>query len=258
MLDAESRELLAVWTDGDRRVRFVTGVASAADQVLDAMRLRHRVFVGEMKAEARSAGSDDIECDRFDPHCDHLIVRDAACGRVVGAYRMLGCDGARAAGGFYSETEFDLHPLKQLRGRVLEVGRACVDPEYRGGAVISLLWAGLFKYIITRNYDYVIGCGSISLADGGQAAAGICKRLLRDHLCEPDLRVAPRRAFRLDEFEGSLETPVPPLIKGYLRVGASVCGEPAWDPVFNTADMLIMLPTARMNPRYSGRYQRQG
>ncbi|MGD0289527.1 MAG: GNAT family N-acyltransferase [Candidatus Binataceae bacterium] len=256
MLDAESRELLALWTDDDRRVRFVTEVAAGPDEVLDAMRLRHRVFVGEMKAAATSGGV-EIECDRFDRYCDHLIVRDAIHGRVVGAYRMLGCEGARAAGGFYSETEFDLHPLKQLRGRILEVGRACVDPDYRGGAVISLLWAGLFKYIITRNYDYVIGCGSISLADGGQAAAAICKRLLRDHLCDPHLRVTPHRAFRLDEFAGSLETPVPPLIKGYLRVGASVCGEPAWDAGFNTADMLIMLPTARMNPRYFGRYVRQ-
>ena len=256
MLNAESRELLALWTDDQRRVRFVTEVAAGPDEVLDAMRLRHQVFVGEFKVKTAS-GSGAIECDRFDRYCDHLVVRDLACGRVVGAYRMLGCAGARAAGGFYSETEFDLRPLKQLRGRVLEVGRACVDPDYRGGAVISLLWAGLFKYIITRNYDYVIGCGSISLADGGQAAAGICRRLLRDHLCEPSLRVTPHRPFYLDELVGSLETPVPPLIKGYLRVGASVCGAPAWDPDFNTADMLIMLPTARMNPRYSGRYARQ-
>lgn len=253
-MDAESRELLALWSDGDRRVRFVTEVARSAQDVRDAMRLRYRVFVGEMNAKG---GGDGIERDRFDCYCDHLIVRDADCGRVVGAYRMLGCEGARRAGGFYSETEFDLRPLKQLHGRVLEVGRACVDPDYRGGAVISLLWAGLFKYIITRNYDYVIGCGSISLADGAHAAAGICRRLLRDHLCEPELRVTPYRAFRLDELEGELATPVPPLIKGYLRVGASVCGEPAWDPDFNTADMLIMLPTARMNPRYFGRYLRQ-
>jgi putative hemolysin len=255
-VDAERRELLALWTDGDRRVRFVTEIARGAHEIRDAMRLRYRVFVGEMKAEAKG-GDDEVEHDRFDCYCEHLIVRDAQCGRVVGAYRMLGCEGARAAGGFYSETEFDLRPLRQLRGRILEVGRACVDPGYRGGAVISLLWAGLFKYIITRDYDYVIGCGSIPLTDGGHTAAGICKRLLRDHLCEPELRVTPHRAFRLDELDGDLETPVPALIKGYLRVGASVCGEPAWDPDFNTADMLIMLSTARMNPRYFGRYLRQ-
>ncbi len=252
MVEAESRELLALWTDANRRVRFVTEVASGADQVLEAIGLRHRILAGEVQAEAGKAAA-AIASDRFDRYCDHLIVRDAIRERVVGAYRMLGCEGACAAGGFYSETEFDLRGLKRLSGRILEVGRACVDADYRDGVVISMLWAGLFKYIVTRNYDYVIGCGSISLADSGRAAAGICRRLLRDHLCEPDLRVTPRRAFPLDEDEHSLETPVPPLINGYLRVGASVCGEPAWDPGFNTADMLMMLPTARMNSRHFAR-----
>src|SRR3981189_191742 len=119
MLDAESRELLALSTDGSRHVRFVTEVASDADQVLDALRLRHRVFVGEMKVDARSGGG--LEYDLFARYCDHLIVRDAVYGRVVGAYRMLGCEAAHAAGGFYSETEFDLGPLRRLPGRLLEV-----------------------------------------------------------------------------------------------------------------------------------------
>src|SRR5579863_1658437 len=88
MLDAERRELLALWTDSDRRLRFITEVASGAEQVLEAMRLRHRVFVGEIKAEATS-GADGIECDRFDRYCDHLIVRDVNRGRVVGAYRFI-------------------------------------------------------------------------------------------------------------------------------------------------------------------------
>jgi putative hemolysin len=129
----------------------------------------------------------------------------------------------------------------------MEVGRACVDPAYRGGAVISILWSTLFKYIFTGKYDNVIGCGSIPLASGGRAASAICHRLLRDHLCPPALRVAPHRPFRLDEFGRP----------GNVRLGAWVCGEPAWDPIFNSADLLIMLPAARINRRYFDRYLRE-
>ncbi len=153
-----------------------------------AQRLRHRVFIAERGVSRRGAA---LDADRFDAFCDHLIVRTQG-GRVVGTYRMLPPGRAVAAGGFYSEGEFDLAGLRPLLADTVEIGRACVDPEFRGGAVIALLWSGLIRYIAAGGYRYVMGCASIDVAPGMAAAAALCRRLVDEHLA-PDAWREQRR-----------------------------------------------------------------
>ena len=230
--------------------KLSVGLASSAGQVREAQRLRYRVFVEEMGARLNTPEA-GLDVDIFDAWCDHLLVRDDISNEVVGTYRILPPHQAKRIGSLYSESEFDLTRLANLRQRMVEVGRSCVHPDYRNGGTITLLWAGLAEYMLKNGYDYLIGCASISMTDGGHAAASIYRQASARHLGPIEWRVFPRCPLPLAALEQQdLEAALPPLIKGYLRVGAYVCGEPAWDPDFNTADLLLLLPLARMNPRY--------
>ncbi|WP_269531216.1 GNAT family N-acetyltransferase [Chitinimonas sp. BJYL2] len=224
-------------------------LAQTADEVREAQALRFKVFAEEMGARLSSRTS-GLDVDLFDAHCDHLIARDEDTGEVVGTYRILPPARARALGGYYSDTEFDLTRLQHIRDRMVEVGRSCVHPDYRNGTTIALLWAGLADYMHRGNHDYLVGCASISMADGGHVAASLYRQLKRTSLAPVEWRVTPRCALPLDALDGDRPAVLPPLIKGYLRAGAFVCGEPAWDPDFNTADLLILLPMQQLNQRY--------
>ncbi len=231
-------------------------LAETAGEIQQAQRLRYAVFAEEMGARLPGGAAFGLDCDRFDPYCDHLIVRARSGGRVVGTYRILPPEGRRRAGGWYCSAEFDVGHLETFADRTVEIGRACVHPAYRSGHAISLLWAGLLRYVLQRDCGYIIGCASIGTGDGGHIAASICRRLLQHHMAPPEWRVAPRRAFVLEGWEEIPDAPLPPLLKGYLRLGAQVCGEPAWDGAFDTADLLMMLPLAHTNPRYVERLLR--
>ncbi len=228
----------------------VASIAETEGEVRAAQRLRYRVFAEEMGAQlpSREAG---LDCDLFDAYCDHLIVRTAESNKVVGTYRMLGFDEAKKVGGFYSATEFDMCRLAVLGSRVLEVGRACVDPDHRDGFVLALLWATLLDYIRGRGYEYVIGCGSISVAEASDIGVRVCNRVARERAAPEAWRVFPYHPFPLGAAALDAGTvPLPPLIKGYFRLGALSCGAPAWDPHFRTADFLLLLPVAQIHPRY--------
>lgn len=229
--------------------------ARSENEVREAQRLRYRVFAEEMGARVPGAGQ-GIDSDLYDAHCDHLLVRDTRTDEVVGTYRLLPGSKARALGGFYSDSEFDLTRLHHLRDVTLEIGRSCVHAEYRTGATIALLWSGLAAYAARHNYRYLIGCASLGMADGGSAAAGIYRGLIGKHLSPAEYRVFPRCELPLDALDRDVVALPPPLIKGYVRVGAYVCGAPAWDPDFNTADLLMLLPLARMNARYARHFLR--
>lgn len=221
-------------------------------EVAEAQRLRFKVFSEEMGANLPS--HDGYDRDGFDAFCDHLLVRDNSSGEVIGTYRILNPGMANEAGGYYSAAEFDLSRLSHLFDRTVEVGRACVHQDYRHGGTITMLWAGLAKYMQINRYDYMIGCGSIGMADGGHMAASLYHRLQNDHLSPPEYRVFPLCPLPLDALRKDMEVTCPSLIKGYLRLGAYICGEPAWDPDFNTADMLVMLPLSRLNRRYAAHF----
>jgi len=234
--------------------RFSASLATSSADVMEAQRLRYRVFAEEMGARLPDP-EHRLDRDRFDAYADHLLVRDTHTGAVVGTYRMLPAREARKLGRLWSEAQFELGVVARLPGLV-EVGRACVHPGYRTGAVIGLLWAGLAAYLQGGGYEHVIGCASIPVSEDRVATAGICRLLLRDHLGPPEWRVAPRPPFHLDDVAPARPADVPPLIRGYLRLGARVCGAPAWDPDFRTADLLLLLPMARLDPRWARRLLR--
>ncbi len=230
--------------------RLSVAFAQTEGEVREAQRLRYQVFAKELGARlnTREAG---IDHDLFDPYCDHLLVRDNETLEVVGTYRILNPVQAQKVGAYYSEGEFDLTRLTHLRDRMVEVGRSCVHPAYRNGATIALLWSGLGQYMRQYGWDYLIGCASISMADGGHTAASIYRRLSMEHMSPIEWRVFPRYPLPLEALDSTLNAPVPPLVKGYMRLGSYVCGEPAWDPDFNTADLLVMLPLSLINKRYA-------
>lgn len=215
-----------------------------------AQKLRWQVFAQELGARLETPEW-GVDIDRFDAYCEHLIVTDEQQGQVVGTYRILSPQAAWEAGRYYSEGEFDLQRLTHLRGRLVEIGRSCIDPEYRTGAVITLLWGGLAQYMRSGGYEHLIGCASISMADGGHAAANIYKQVKAAHACPAEYRVFPHAPLPVEDLCTGQLAEVPPLIKGYLRAGAWVCGDPAWDPDFNTADIPMLLPMRQMSARYA-------
>lgn len=226
------------------------GLATCETEVLEAQRLRYQVFAVELGArlKCRIPG---VDRDIYDPYCDHLIVRDEDAGRIVGTYRILAPEAARQIGGYYSENEFDLTRLQHLRSRIVEIGRSCIDAEYRSGAVIALLWSGLARYMQERGHDFLIGCASVSMADGGHVAASLYHRLKEEHSAPLEYSVFPRCPLPMARLRTDLPAVPPPLIKGYLRAGAWICGEPAWDPDFNTADLPILMPMNRVDGKYA-------
>ncbi|MFP5344814.1 MAG: GNAT family N-acetyltransferase [Gammaproteobacteria bacterium] len=231
--------------------KLYVALANNAHEVREAQRLRYRVFVEEMgaKIECEQPG---IESDRFDPFCRHLLVRNTETQEVVGCYRILTNTGAIKAGGYYSQQEFDLGRILSLPGRFMEVGRTCVHPGYRNGAVISLLWAGLARFMVLNKFDYLIGCASIPLGPGMDQVAGIWNALSAKHLTSPDQRVYPKKTLPgLDLSDAPAAAEIPPLVKGYMRLGAEIGGAPYWDEQFNVADLFILLSIRRLNRRYA-------
>ncbi len=232
-----------------QKVSFTVSLAHSEEEVLEAQRLRYKVFVEELGARI-PAPLPNHDIDRYDPFCEHLIVRESHADRIVGTYRILSPDAARRIGGYYSESEFRINRLQILRSRMVEVGRSCIHPDFRSGAVITLLWAGLAEYMVSNNYEYLMGCASIGMADGGHNAANLFAQLDAAHIAPAEYRTFPQHGLPFERLTNGQPALIPPLIKGYLRIGAWVCGQPAWDPDFNTADLLMLLPMSRMNPRY--------
>lgn len=234
--------------------RYSVLLTTDPDEVEAAQRLRHDVFAGELGARLHSPRP-GLDVDRFDAFCDHLLVRDDATGEVVGTYRVLPPARARAAGALYAEGEFDCAALDPLRARLVETGRSCVHPDHRNGAVVGLVWAGLGRYMVLTGNRWLVGCASVPLADGGALAGSVWEQVRRRHLAPDTLRVRPHVPWAGPR-PGTVPAgrlPLPPLLRGYLRLGARVCGAPAFDPDFDCADLLVLLDVHGMDERY-GRF----
>ncbi|MFD6290383.1 GNAT family N-acetyltransferase [Streptomyces sp. NPDC060205] len=229
--------------------RYTVTLARDASDVRDAQRLRHDVFAGEMGA-LLATSQPGLDVDAFDAYCDHLLVRDTTTGQVVGTYRLLPPERAAVAGRLYSESEFDLGPLAAIRSGLVEVGRSCVHPDHRDGAVIGLIWAGIARYMVDGGHEWLAGCCSIPLADGGTLAAGTWDRVRDKHLAPEEYRVRPLLPWDPEGVAREGRAELPPLLRGYLRLGAWVCAEPAHDPDFGVADLYVLLSMRRVNPRY--------
>ena len=231
-------------------VRYTVTLARDEADVRAAQRLRHEVFAGEMGALLTSP-QPGLDIDPFDAYCDHLLVRDTETGQVVGTYRLLPPERASVAGRLYSEGEFDLTRLDGIRPGLVEVGRSCVHPDHRDGAVIGLIWAGIARYMVDRGHEWLAGCCSIPLADGGALAAGTWDRVRDKHLAPDEYRVRPLLPWGANVAAAPAgRTELPAQLRGYLRLGAWVCGEPAHDPDFGVADLYVLLPMSRVNARY--------
>ncbi|MGB6105231.1 MAG: GNAT family N-acyltransferase [Pusillimonas sp.] len=229
---------------------LVMGLARTNEELEAIQRLRYNVFTEEMNAVFPNA-ADGLDADRYDPWCEHLMVKEIGSDMVVGTYRLLTPANARKAGGYYSETEFDLSSLGTLYSDVVEVGRSCTHADYRNGSVIMLLWSGIAGLVQQYGFQYVLGCASVSLRDDGVTAAEVWRVASKAMASRPDLpRVVPRHRYPVERLDSVLPARIPPLIKGYLKLGATICGEPAWDPDFNTADFPVLLDVTCMDMRY--------
>ena len=230
--------------------RYTVSLARDEADVRAAQRLRHDVFAGEMGA-LLATPQPGYDIDAFDAYCDHLLVREEVSGQVVGTYRLLPPERAAVAGRLYSEGEFDLTALDTIRPGLVEVGRSCVHPDHRDGAVISLIWAGIARYMVDRGHEWLAGCCSIPLADGGALASATWEKVQGKYLAPEEFRVRPLLPWVPDAATpAATSAELPALLRGYLRLGAWVCAQPAHDPDFGVADLYVLLSMRRVNPRY--------
>lgn len=242
-------------------------LAETEDDRRAAERLRYRVFVEELGGDGPLVDHDGrFERDRFDHFCAHMVLVDArrdagALDHVVGVYRLLPGDRADRIGGFYSEGEYDLGPLKGSGRRLLELGRSCVHPDYRSGLALMRLWQGLGAYVLETGAEILFGVASFHGTDVRGLAMPLA-HLHHAHLAPPELRVrALPEAFQPMDLLSASEIDrvaamraVPSLIKSYLRLGGFV-GEGAFiDKEFNTTDVCLILDTARLSERDRERF----
>ncbi|WP_375552175.1 MULTISPECIES: GNAT family N-acetyltransferase [Rhodophyticola] len=246
---------------------FELRLAQDAADMRAAQRLRYEVFVAELGGDGALVDHEArLERDRFDPHFDHLLLLDhrrPPDDKVVGVYRVMRSDQARAAGQFYSEDEYDLDPLKSSGRRLLELGRSCVHREYRGGTALMHLWNGLAAYVADHGIEVMFGVASFHGTDPAPLAQPL-SFLHHRHLAPAELRVRAREAAfqRMDLMAAAdLDRPaatreIPALIKAYLRLGGFV-GEGAFiDRPFNCIDICLVLDTGRMSARHRDIYTR--
>lgn len=230
-------------------------MADSEELIRQAQALRYRVFAGEMGAKLKSA-SEGLDYDEVDDYCEHLVVFDNVNNKIVGYTRLLNQYQAQRLGRFYSESEFDLERVLTLPGRFLEIGRTCVDPDYRGGAVLTTLWTGLVQYALEGGFNYLLGCASITPGPSGFAVDAVYRSIDAKNRAPASIQVRPSvpvpERLRCERDESG----IPPLLKAYLRFGALVCGEPCWDEDFNCMDLFMLLPLDQLQARYSKHYMR--
>lgn len=243
-------------------------IAETEQEIEQAQRLRYEVFYEEMGAKpSGKMGEDQREIEFYDQYCEHLLVVDNELPKdrqVVGTYRILKQnDAEKHAIPFYTETEFDLRRLRSAGGRIMEVSRSCVLESHRSKTAINLLWKGIAVYVFANKIDYLIGTPSLNGTDINEHAP-VLAYLNAFHLADEAIRprvldahynplpvldkesIDAKRAFMA----------LPPLLKGYLRIGA-VVGDGAFiDHQFNCIDVAIVVPIANVTDRYFNHYTR--
>jgi L-ornithine Nalpha-acyltransferase len=244
-------------------------LADSFDEVAAAQELRFKVFYDELGARHHEASASEArDQDRFDAVCDHLLVVDTAIAgsvreQIVGTYRLLRAEHAERAGGFYSAEEYEVEALIARKpGRhFLELGRSCVLPEYRSKRTVELLWQGIWAYCRRHGIDVMLGCASFQ---GTTPAAHALPLSFLHYHCRAtpdwDVRALPHRYRAMDLMPREAVSPkaalmqMPPLIKGYLRLGASIGDGAVIDRDFGTTDVFIILPVENISSRYISYY----
>ncbi len=244
---------------------LIVRIAETAREIDLAQRLRFRIFCDELGAKANAeVMAQKRDFDKFDEVCEHMLVIDRnkqGDDAIVGTYRLLTRTRMQPIGHFYSETEFDISALKAQKGQILELGRSCVDVEYRSRAAMQLLWRGIGAYVTAQNVELMFGCASLYGIDVEKHSAAL-SYLYHYHLAPPELRVRaladqyvemncfPKESLDVKRTLASL----PPLIKGYLRLGGFVGEGAVIDRDYNTTDVGIIVKTDLITGKYSDRY----
>ena len=243
-------------------------IATTAAEVDAAQALRYRVFYEEMGAHPDAATAQSRrDSDRFDAVADHLLVIDHAIGPgaegVVGTYRLIRGEAAARVGGFYSADEYDLSAVLAFPGRVMELGRSCVDAKYRNRAAMQLLWRGIAAYVFRHRVGLMFGCASLHGTDPDALAVELTY-LHTHHLAPAEIRprAVPGRYVEMRRMDPAKLEPrralvsLPPLIKGYLRLGGFVGDGAVIDTQFNTVDVAIVVKTDLVTNKYARHYER--
>jgi putative hemolysin len=236
---------------------FEVKIASEPKEIAEAQRLRFQVFNLELNKGLQSSYESGLDVDEFDPFCDHLIVRHIQSSEIVGTYRLMRGSVALRHGGFYSEKEFDLSNIKTLAGELLELGRSCARKDFRDRALIPLMWEAIAEQVNKHRVRYLFGCGSLYTTEVGEVSA-IYNMLKAKYYAPESCRVDPVEGCRFDGLveddgardDAALFQKLPSLIKGYLRIGALVCGPPALDREFGTADFFLLLDFGSLKEEY--------
>ncbi|MEO9167531.1 MAG: GNAT family N-acyltransferase [Aestuariivirga sp.] len=246
-------------------------LAKTAEEIRVAQRLRHDVFVAERGTV--HSHSNAIDADKYDAVCAHLLVIEPDTqvaspytltdGNLVATARLIGQREAEALGGFYSADEFELAPLLKRHAQLkfLELGRTCILKQARGTAVMELLWQGIWDFVRRESYDVMIGCASFEGTDPTAHAAALSFLSFHAKAPEdwqakalPSRNAMPLPASTPPKDAKRILAGLPPLIKGYLRLGCYIGEGCVVDKAFNTVDVLIILPVKAINPRYFARF----
>lgn len=243
-------------------------LAETGAEVEAAQSVRYKVFYEERGADATpEMATARRDIDAFDPIADHLIVVDTTLGDgpdgIVGTYRLLRREAADRYGGFYTSDEYDIKQLLSIDGKLLELGRSCVLPDYRTRPVMQLLWKGIAGYLAEHDIALMFGCASFLGRTSEPYAEGF-SYLHHYHLAPEELRPVahPSRYIKMDTIAAEdlnakrVFASLPPLIKGYLRLGATIGEGAVVDYPFNTIDVCIVLPTHLVTSRYLRHYGR--
>jgi putative hemolysin len=244
-------------------------IATTAAEIDAAQALRYRVFYDERGAlpDATAAAS-RRDSDDFDAVADHLLVVDHAIGSgpdsVVATYRLIRAQAASKLGRFYSADEYDISAVVNFSGQVMELGRSCVHPDYRGRAAMQLLWRGIAAYVFLHRIDLMFGCASLPGIDPDAVAAELTY-LYTHHLAPPEVRprALPHRYVDMRRLDPATLDPqrvlarLPPLVKGYLRLGGFVGDGAVIDTQFNTIDVAVVVKTDLVTKKYYRHYERE-
>jgi len=244
-------------------------LAEGEPEIDAAQALRYRVFYEEMGAEPTAEmARRRRDFDGYDAVCDHLLVFDHAKGSgveaVVGTYRLIRRDMAARSGGFYSAAEYDLGKIPEFPGEILELGRSCTDVSARSGAVARLMWRGISEYVFHYRIGLMFGCASLHGTDPDALALPLAY-LHHYHRAPPELgmRARDERYVDMNRMPKDAIDParaqalLPPLIKGYLRLGGFVGDGAVIDRQFNTTDVSIIVKTDLVTDRYYRHYERR-
>lgn len=267
MLRKAQRPVSPRTAPSEDQARFQIRFSTEKADIDQAQALRYRVFYEDAGVTPeRAVAESRRDADDFDAICDHLLVLDTerdANDQVVGAYRLLRRSVARRHDGFYTAGEFDIASLANFPGELLELGRSCVDPGYRSRAIMQLLWGGIAQYVFQHDIELMFGCASFPGASPDQHA-GALAWLYENHLAPEEWRpralehlyvpMAPKPgAERLGDRAALLA--LPPLIKGYLRLGGVVGDGAVLDTELNTTDISLLVKTDRVSSRYYKHYE---